>query len=239
MQSKNPYKACDYYYVMETILGIDDAGRGPILGPMVLAGVLIDKKDEEILRNFGVKDSKLLNSKKRQEIAEKIKEKFDFHFELALPKEIDERAANGTNLNWIEAVKAAKIINTLSKKFPEKIKKVKVIIDCPSINTEKWGNYLLKYIDKPEKIKLVCEHKADLNYVCVSAASIIAKTTRDAEIDKLKKTFGEIGSGYASDPVTQKFLEKNMKKLEDAGAVRKSWDTYKKIMARKEQKGLF
>ena len=220
-------------------MGIDDAGRGPILVPMVLAGVLIDKKDEEILRNFGVKDSKLLNSKKRQEIAEKIKEKFDFHFELALPKEIDERAANGTNLNWIEAVKAAKIINTLSKKFPEKTEKVKVIIDCPSINTEKWGNYLLKYINKPEKIKLVCEHKADLNYLCVSAASIIAKTTRDAEIEKLKKTFGEIGSGYPSDPVTQKFLEENLEMLKDIGIVRKSWNTWRKVVGKGEQKELF
>src|SRR3989344_1857859 len=124
------------------ILGIDDAGRGPILGPMVLAGVLIEDTDEPNLKKWGVKDSKKLTPIKRREMEKKLKKKFNFHIEMAFPEEIDSRTKLGTNLNRIEAVKAAAIINNLLKDLNEEIR---IIIDCPSPNREAWKNYLMKH----------------------------------------------------------------------------------------------
>ena len=221
----------------ELIIGIDDAGRGPIIGPMVLAGVLIEKENEAELKEWGAKDSKKLTPEKREEIAKKIKEKFRFYFELTTPEEIDSRTGVGTNLNRIEAIKSANIINHFTKNLKEK---VKVIIDCPSTNIEAWQNYLQQHIENLDLVELSCEHKADANHISVSAASIIAKTTRDSEIEKLKKEIGiDFGSGYPSDPNTCNFLEKHSQDFEDKGIIRKSWDTWTNVQAKREQKKLF
>jgi ribonuclease HII len=221
----------------ELILGIDDAGRGPVIGPMVLAGVLIQKEDEALLKEWGAKDSKLLNAEKREEIAKKIKQKFRFHAELTTADEIDSRIKVGTNLNSIEAIKAARIVNELLKDVNEK---TKVIIDCPSTNIEVWGGYVLNLLEKKEIISLSCEHKADFNHLSVSAASIIAKTTRDSEIEIIKKKIGiDFGSGYCSDPLTCKFLDEHFEELAEWGIARTSWDTYEVAKAKREQKKLF
>jgi ribonuclease HII len=223
--------------MVELILGIDDAGRGPVLGPMVLAGVLLDKTDEPILKEWGAKDSKQLSAEKREEIAKKIKEKFKFHAELTTPEEIDSRLKMGINLNKVEAIKSAKIINELLKDINEKIK---VIIDCPSPNTEAWKLYVLQHLDKKELIELSCEHKADVNHLSCSAASIIAKTTRDSEIEDIKKKIGiNFGSGYCSDPLTCKFLEEHFEEFKNKGLMRTTWDTFAKAQEKKEQKKLF
>ena len=100
---------------MELILGIDDAGRGPVIGPMILAGILIHEKHHPYLLDLDVNDSKLLIPEKRESIAIELIKKFPFHVELTHPNEIDSRTFAGTNLNWIEAIKAANIINHLSK----------------------------------------------------------------------------------------------------------------------------
>ena len=222
---------------MEFIIGIDDAGRGPVIGPMVLAGVLIEKKDEKKLFDWGVKDSKKLTPIKRDEIGKKIRKNFAFCVEMASADEIDSRNKAGVNLNKVEAIKAARIVNNLLK---DKTEKVKIIVDCPSTNIKAWKNYLITHIEKKSQIEWVVEHKADSNYLACAAASIIAKTTRDSEIDNLKKDLNmDFGSGYCSDPVTCKFLEDNLKEMVEKGIVRKSWDTYDKVKAKKEQKKLF
>jgi ribonuclease HII len=165
-----------------------------------------------------------------------LKAEFQHHHELTTVEEIDLRAKVGTNLNRIEALKAAKIINQLIKDSPHEFE---VIIDCPSPNKEEWKNCVLKYIEKKDRINLKAEHKADANHTACSAASIIAKTTRDAEIEKLKKEIGiEFGSGYCSDPITCECLNKNLKLLVEKGVVRKTWTTYEDLKAKKEQKKL-
>jgi len=223
---------------MALLIGIDDAGRGPVIGPMILAGILIDKKDEPLLKELGVKDSKKLTPEKRQEIVTHLK-KYKYHVEFTSAEEIDSRTKIGINLNKIEAIKAANIINALTKELNEK---VKVVIDCPSPNTKAWKGTVTGYLSKQslEVIELFCEHKADVNHLSCSAASIIAKTTRDNEVEKIKQEIGiDFGSGYCSDPLTCKFLQEHSKQFEEKGIIRKSWDTWTQLKAKQEQKKLF
>ncbi len=221
---------------METlILGIDEAGRGPVIGPLVVAGCLVTGEVEKQLKNIGVKDSKDLTQKRREFLAEKIKELAEtFEIEIALPNEIDDKIGSG-NLNELEAKKIASIINKINKGFG----KIKVVVDCPSVNIGKWTDYLKTKINNLSNLEIVCEHKADKNHVAVSAASIIAKTIREIEMSKLREKYGnEIGSGYSSDPNTCKFLEKYSQKHEHAGIFRKTWQTWKELCNKKEQRKL-
>ncbi len=216
------------------VLGIDDAGRGPLIGPMVLAGCLIDDKIEKDLKKLGVKDSKQLTQKRREFLAEKIKEVAEtFEIVLSHPEEIDGKNRMGINLNAVEAIKMAEIINRINKGY----KQIKVIIDCPSVSIEKWRDFLKTKIDNLSNLEIVCEHKADVNHVSVSAASILAKCAREIEMGKLKEKYGkEIGSGYCSDPLTTRFLEKHAQAYGDKGIFRKTWSTWKEVA---EQKKLF
>ena len=218
------------------ILGIDDAGRGPVIGPMVLAGCLIDDKVEKELKELGVKDSKQLTQKRREFLAEKIKEIAEtFEIVLARPEEIDGKNKMGINLNAVEAIKTAEIINRINKGFT----KIKVIVDCPSVSIEKWTDFLKTKIDNLSNLEIHCEHKADVNHVSVSAASILAKCAREIEMGKLKEKYGnEIGSGYCSDPLTTRFLEKHAQTYGDKGIFRKTWSTWKEAFSSVEQKKL-
>lgn len=213
------------------ICGIDEAGRGPVIGPLVMCGLLIRAEAEKELVRLKVKDSKLLTRAKREFLFDKIKD-VSYKYELIViePDEIDNAVNNqeGLNLNRLEARKSAEIINLLN---PDK-----AIIDTPSNNIKSYKQYLLKYI-KNKKIEWVLEHKADLNYPVVSAASILAKVTRDAEIEKIKKKIKiDFGSGYMTDPKTIEFLEKYYEKYPDL--FRKSWFPYQDILNKKFQKKL-
>jgi len=215
---------------MTLLLGIDDAGRGPVLGPMILAGVLIESDEEQIIKNWGAKDSKLLTPKIRGEIKEKIEAQFKHHIETSSPKEIDK----STNLNYLEAIKTAKIINKLTKNLNEK---VLVIVDCPSTNIESWSNDVQQLIENPEIVSLSCEHKADFNHPVVSAASIIAKERREDEMYKLRLELKkDFGSGYPADPKTKEFIAENFDKEEYKSLIRFSWNTVKKLIKAKESK---
>lgn len=218
------------------ILGIDDAGRGPIIGPMVMAGVLIDSKDEQKLRFLGVKDSKQVTQNRRVILAKEIKKiAISYHVVLIHPYEIDGRGAAGLNLNKIEAVKSALIINQLNKTS----EKIKVVIDCPSTNIKKWEAYLKGYVERPDNLDFFVEHKADVNHVACSAASIIAKTVREEEVQKIKDKIGrDFGSGYPSDPVTKKFIEEHGKQHKKDGIIRETWATWQEHKAKKAQRSI-
>jgi len=225
-------------------LGIDDAGRGPVIGPMVLAGCLIDDKTATKFKKWGVRDSKQLTSKRREFLAEKIKDEAEtFEVVMADADEINTKQDSGTNLNMLEALKTAKIINKInnqisSKHHPE-ARKIRVIVDCPSTSIIKWRDFLMTKIKDLSNLEIVCEHKADKNHVSVSAASILAKSAREKEMDKLKEKYGsEMGSGYTSDPSTSKFLTNNINKHNNSGIFRKNWSTWKKAQAKSEQKKL-
>ncbi|MBS3087082.1 ribonuclease HII [Candidatus Pacearchaeota archaeon] len=217
------------------LLGIDDAGRGPVLGPMVLAGIIANPQDETILKSWNAKDSKLLSPLQRKTIADKIRPQFIHYIVTSSPKQIDE----SSNLNYLEAIKTAQIINHLTKDIQEK---TTAIIDCPSVNIESWTRDVQKLLEKPENIILQCEHKADANHPIVSAASILAKEKREEEMGKLRQTFKiDFGSGYPADPKTKKFILENFNNKEYSSIIRFSWSTVKKLIQAKTspQKKLF
>jgi ribonuclease HII len=212
---------------MTYLIGVDDAGKGPVLGPMILAGVLIEKNREHELKELGAKDSKLLNDKIRNKLGNEIKFKYIYHTEKSLPEEID----SCKNLNSLEAQKVAIIINKLAENIEGEII---AIVDCPSPNIKAWSEYLATFIIK-KTIKIQAEHKADFNHPVVSAASIIAKEQREEEIAKLKQDLQvDFGSGYSSDPKTIDFIQKNHSDPLFAKIIRHSWQTVQRLKVKQE-----
>lgn len=213
------------------IIGIDDAGRGPVIGPMVLAGVIVEKEKEEELRELGAKDSKKLTPSRRKKLGRYIRKNYPYHIEISSPNEID----NSPNLNNLEAEKAAKIIEQLSENVEGDIE---VFVDCPSVNTENWENYL-KSLVKNKKIKINAKHKADVIYPSVSTASIIAKETREEEIEDIRDSLKiKFGSGYPSDPQTVDFIKYNYKNPKYKEIIRHSWETVKRLHEKASQRQL-
>lgn len=201
------------------VAGIDEAGRGAVMGPLVIAGVCADERTANSLKKIGVKDSKLLAPKRREELAKRIE---DMVKDIAVikvgPCKIDSHRKGGVNLNQIEGMKMADITNFLSPH--------RVYIDAPDRNIEKFTRFVQKMLREEPRPEIIMEHKADLRYPIVSAASIIAKVERDSEIDKLREEHGEIGSGYPSDDVTTAWLKNHMDlngKFPDF--VRRTWMT--------------
>ena len=201
------------------ILGIDEAGRGSVLGPLVIAGVVVPEKMEKVLERMGVKDSKRLAPHRRTILSRKLKKMFDYEVVVISAREIDEMRADGINLNEIEKNAMESILL--------KIKPEKAIVDAVDVKAERFQENLCKDTD----VNVVAEHKADDKYIEVSAASIIAKAERDNQIAQINKEFiksGGIGSGYPSDPNTKEFLS-NYTYDEMPDFVRRSWATVAKL----------
>lgn len=202
------------------IAGLDEAGRGPVIGPMVVAIAYCHEEFFSKLQKMGVKDSKLLSDKERQDLFDKVTKLVKYEYLVVDIKEID-IAVLENKLNSLEMNKFLELIN--------KHKPIKAIVDCPVKNTEKFQNEM----QTKTKTLIQAENKADLNHVIVAAASIIAKEVREREIKKLKIRYGiDFGSGYPSDPYTKEFIKNNWDKYD---IFRKSWQTYKVIKEGKVQ----
>lgn len=215
------------------VLGIDEAGRGAVIGPMVICGLLIDEKREKKLRRIGVRDSKELTKEMREKLVEKVEKMADFILVLKVPAcKIDANRRHGVNLNTLEARKFAEIIDML--------KPDKVIMDAPGINTQKFEERVRSFLET-KGVKILCEHFADKKYPVVSAASIIAKVERDKEIMELEREIGRpIGVGYSHDPTTMEFLEDLVKRRgrKLPPYVRVTWDTTQQLIKRYEQRSV-
>ncbi len=204
------------------ICGIDEAGRGPIVGPMVMAGVTASKEQLTELEKLGIKDSKLLTKDQREELYDKIINIVD-NYEIipVSAQEIDNYNFSGINLNKMEAIVAGKIINKLSPK--------KVWVDSPepANGGAKFGLMIQEHLKI--ECEIIAEHKADLNYVIAGAASILAKVYRDRQLDKIKSEIGaDVGSGYPHDPLCVAYLKNNFKGPINK-YLRKCWSTYKNL----------
>lgn len=206
------------------VAGVDDAGRGSVIGPLVIAGILIKEGDIPRLVQMGVKDSKLLSRNRREVLAIEIKRIVQKHAIVKLsPSEIDRVVEKGRRLhrlNRLEAQAMAKVIELLRPDV--------AYVDASDVVEERFKQQITEYLSV--NVEIVSEHKADRKYPVVSAASIIAKVERDKEIAELKAKYGDFGCGYPTDPKTLEFLNRcleNFKGYPDF--VRKSWKPAKRI----------
>ena len=197
------------------LAGVDEAGRGSVLGPLVVAGVSIEESRVKKLVELRVKDSKLLTPKMRNKLNREIRKLAD-HVSISkvAPGTIDEFVMNGTRLfrlNYLEARHMAIVLSRL--KFDC------AYVDCCDTDQERFGNLIWDLLQdgvKPRTLKqtrrestqskIKSEHFADRNHPVVSAASIVAKVERDNCIRKLHRDHGPFGTGYPSDPETVQFL---------------------------------
>jgi len=206
------------------IAGVDDAGRGSVIGPLVIAGIMVEEENLSRLRALGVKDSKLLSPRRRQQLKQEIlKLALRFHVIKLSPAQIDQVVEKGRKLyklNRLEAQTMAKVIEALKPDI--------AYVDASDVLAERFKEHIEEKL--PFRVKIVSEHKADATYPVVSAASIIAKVERDRAVQELTKKHGDMGSGYAADPKTIKFLENWVTKHGSyPDFVRKSWKPAKRL----------
>ena len=214
------------------ICGTDEAGRGPVLGPLVVAGVMFD--EEKKLNNLSVKDSKKLTPRKRESLSRAIRENSAVYEILVIPaRDIDDMRKVMT-LNEIEVNAFVKVIKKLKPRI--------CYVDSADVNEERFGKNISSGLNF--KAKIISRHKADDIYPVVSAASILAKTRRDYEIriisNELEKKINlPLGSGYPADPITRNFL---ISWLKEYGKLppytRHSWKTAQNLLMDKNIKKL-
>lgn len=183
----------------DCIVGIDEAGRGPVIGPMVIAGVAANEETIKELEAIGVADSKTIAPTKRSELFDKILSMVDGAAVVYVEPKTMDRWVQRKGLNVLEA-KAMATIMTMFRHAKL------YILDTPS-SPRKFREYVTKF-SNIEPSRILFEPKADMKYTIVAAASIIAKVLRDAEITEIKRQTGvDFGSGYPSDPKTIQQLE--------------------------------
>jgi ribonuclease HII len=205
-----------------SVCGVDDAGRGSVLGPLVIAGIVIKRTKVNQLKNQGIRDSKKLTPLARERLYRKIINIVDDYYVTRISPKIIDKSVFNHALNHLEAQYMAKVISKLSPSI--------AIVDSCDVNPRRFGKEISK-LTSHSKIKSY--HHADSKFVVVSAASILAKVSRDRAITKLKKKYN-VGSGYPSDPKTKAFVKKSIKRIESFTFIRKSWKPVQILLKNKK-----
>jgi len=200
------------------VAGVDEAGRGCVIGPLVVAGIAVRSENLQLLAELGVKDSKLLTAKKREALYPEIIKLTENHLIIKVPPAQIDKVVRSSRvlhkLNRLEAQTMAKII--------EALKPDEAYVDAADVLEDRFGYHISECLKC--KTKIISQHKADRTFPVVSAASIVAKVERDGEIAKLRLKYGDFGSGYLTDDKTMVFLKKLLDGKGDFPSfVRKSW----------------
>ncbi len=219
------------------VLGIDEAGRGPLLGPMVVAGVVLEEEKTVLLEEIGVKDSKLLDRGKREELYTVIEEAATHIIVVS----IEPWVIDSVNLNTLEYDVVGFIVRRAVQLWGAALRGVFVDAVGP---VHKLRSFLAKVLQALEaRPEIVVERKADRHYLPVAAASIVAKVVRDRAISLLEEEYGPLGSGYPHDPRTRKWVREAYQRYNvPPPIVRLTWSSLKELAPRwyrpKEEKKL-
>jgi ribonuclease HII len=221
------------------LCGADEAGRGAILGPLVVSMVAVKNTSMRKLSEIGVRDSKLLSEKRRRQLYEEIEGiASDVRVRCIYPKEINEAMGSSISINELEAKSFSGLFDSIARDVGV------VYLDSPDVIPERFGIRFCMYSTKKTRVigvkserekgirytRVIAEHKADAKYPVVSAASIIAKVTRDREIDDLKKRLKmKLGSGYPSDEETIATIRGNLDSAALMEHIRDRWSTIERI----------
>lgn len=209
------------------VAGVDEAGRGPVLGPLVVAGVLAPS--ERALRALGVKDSKKLTPPKREGLDREIRTRWRVAVVVVENDELDHRMSRAS-LNQIEVELFADVLRELDAP--------RAYLDAADVVATRFGEDVAVRLRHAVAVR--AEHKADDRRACVAAASIVAKVARDARIERIAADLGcEIGSGYVHDPRTIAWLKAWVAEHGDLPAcARRMWAPARSILAESKQRGL-
>ncbi len=209
-------------------MGIDEAGRGPVIGPLIFCGYVLTESDVKKLKKLGVRDSKELKIDRMIKIADELERiaKSVLYIEVE-PQVIDSRS-----LSLITFEKFLELINSTEVDA--------VYFDAP-VPARFVGKYIMRLKQSINReVEIIGDVRGDKKFPCVSAASICAKVRREARIAELKRDFGDFGSGYPGDEKTRNFLKKLCLNGIFPEIVRKKWQTLKKIeFVEKQQKFAF
>ena len=210
------------------ICGIDEAGRGSVIGPLVIAGINIKNSDIKKLEEIGVRDSKALTRKKRIFLFDQILNISEFICIYKIDcKTIDENVYQ-RQLNKLEGG----IMSTIIKYLAADI----AYVDSCDVNITRYTSYLKSNLDLKNNTNVIAMHKADRLNLAVSAASIIAKVIRDREIQILQENYQNIGSGYPSDKKTMYFINSWIREYKEfPDFVRKSWRPIREITCKQSK----
>ncbi|MFH1448229.1 MAG: ribonuclease HII [Candidatus Micrarchaeota archaeon] len=205
------------------IAGADEAGRGCLIGPLVIAISSIEKLKEFEIQRLGARDSKTLSPAARERLYEQLKQICRFEIIRITAQELNSLMGK-YSLNEIEAMKIAEAVK--GKEFSI------LYVDSPDSQEERFEQRILSRGVK--NIKIVSSHRADSKYPIVSSASIAAKVERDAEIERIKKELGyDFNSGYTSDPITMEYVKENIHSKELRKYLRTRWETFKRLIQSK------
>ena len=211
------------------IAGVDEAGRGCVIGPLVIAGYLIKEVNIPLLIQLGVRDSKLLSPKKRENLSAEIMRIAEKHYIVKLsPSEIDHAVESKRKLHKLNRLEAQAMAHIISMLKPDQ-----AYVDAADVVEDRFKHHIQEALTV--KTNITSKHKADRIYPVVSAASIIAKVERDSEIAVLRGAYGDFGSGYLTDQKTTCFLRQWLQTHDKyPDCVRKSWKPAKRV---KDEKG--
>jgi ribonuclease HII len=203
--------------------GVDEAGRGSVMGPLVVAGVSVEMRNLSRLRRAGVRDSKLLSPKARCQLFSKI---VDLAEHICIFKsdcnEVDDYVRSNM-LNKLEAKAMAAVIDSIFA--------ARVYVDACDVNSTRYKECVECHLATGPKPRIFSLHHCDRTSTVVSAASIVAKVIRDREIQKIRLLHKDIGSGYPCDKKTMRFIARWISNHHSTPPfVRKSWKPVRVIL---------
>ena len=202
--------------------GVDEAGRGSIIGPLVIAGISIKQDRIMDLHHLGVRDSKMLTAKARTSLFAIVSEMVDSLCIYKIDCSVIDENVFSKGLNKLEAETMAYVIDNLKADM--------VYVDSCDTDPGRYKHYIESRLIT-SKSKLYSMHHADSLNIVVSAASIIAKFVRDGEIQEIRKTHCNIGSGYPSDVKTMRFIRNWVSEYKCAPRfARKSWRPLREML---------
>ena len=215
-------------------IGVDEAGRGPAIGPLVVSALNIPERDRSILRDLGVDDSKNLSKNSRNRLYKEIlsyTESLDWTIGLVIcdARRIDEWM-DDENLNSLEVLLFSEAIGDAAEPGGN----LEIFLDACDVDEERFGRMVSKTLgDGWHDCKIYSEHKMDSRDEVVAAASIIAKVIRDSAMEELSQELNiDLGSGYPSDPKTKEALEILCQEEVLADCIRRKWANVKRTWSR-------
>lgn len=211
-------------------IGVDEAGKGPVLGPMVAAAVRAAPEDLP----DGLADSKQLTPSRRESLAAALRatEPVDIGIGVVTVDEIDAPETDMNSLTVTAQVRAIGAVPAAGER---------VIVDAGDVSEARFARRVTAGVaDDGPDIEVTAEHGADDSYRLVAAASVIAKVDRDSRLELIGSDYETaVGSGYPSDSTTRTFLAEYVDQYGELPAcARQSWSTCEDVLAAAEQAAL-